>query len=71
MDPRVSLITLGVADLPRARAFYNAADEVVSGAFHDLDGSSGIGRRKLCQSSKSVVRMLGRRTIIIASDLPE
>ena len=24
MDPRVSLITLGVADLPRARAFYEA-----------------------------------------------
>jgi catechol 2,3-dioxygenase-like lactoylglutathione lyase family enzyme len=32
MEPRISLVTLGVADLARARAFYEALGWRVSGA---------------------------------------
>jgi catechol 2,3-dioxygenase-like lactoylglutathione lyase family enzyme len=35
MDPRVSLITLGVADLPRARGFYEALGWVTGAAPDD------------------------------------
>ena len=44
MEPRLSLVTLGVADLPRARAFYEnvvgwkAAPSPPEIAFFDLDG---------------------------------
>jgi predicted lactoylglutathione lyase len=39
MDQRISLVTLGVTDLPRARSFYEALGwGGTTGAFADPDG---------------------------------
>jgi hypothetical protein len=40
MEPRISLVTPGVADLARARAFLWGRDQLAqdSGVDHDLDG---------------------------------
>jgi catechol 2,3-dioxygenase-like lactoylglutathione lyase family enzyme len=53
MDQRISLITLGVADVPRARAFYEAlgwrGQEVEETVFFQAGGSAVVlwGRDKL------------------------
>jgi catechol 2,3-dioxygenase-like lactoylglutathione lyase family enzyme len=57
MDQRVSLITLGVTDLPRARAFYEqlgwAGQEVEETVFFDAGGITLVlwGRAKLADDA--------------------
>jgi predicted lactoylglutathione lyase len=58
MDPRISLITLGVADLPRARAFYEAlgwrGQEIEETYFVQAGGSAVVlwGRGKLAEDAQ-------------------
>ncbi|HEX3706944.1 MAG TPA: VOC family protein [Mycobacteriales bacterium] len=57
MEPRISLITLGVADLPRARAFYEAlgwrGQEIEETYFVQAGGSAIVlwGRAKLADDA--------------------
>jgi hypothetical protein len=57
MEPRISLITLGVADLPRSRAFYEAlgwqGQEIEETYFVQTGGSAVVlwGRAKLADDA--------------------
>lgn len=54
MEPRISLVTLGVRDLPRARSFYESLGWV---------GSSPDGQVVFVQAGPMVLALWGRRLL--------
>jgi catechol 2,3-dioxygenase-like lactoylglutathione lyase family enzyme len=79
MEPRISLITLGVADMPRARRFYEALGWRASGAssegvtFFQLGGLilSLYGRAALAEDAHLPVEAAGFGGVTIAYNVRE
>jgi catechol 2,3-dioxygenase-like lactoylglutathione lyase family enzyme len=79
MEPRISLITLGVADMPRARRFYEALGWRASGAssegvtFFQLGGLilSLYGRTALAEDARLPAEAAGFGSVTLAYNVRE